>query len=77
LNLDSLVGRKVREFLEPVKDAGIFSTRWCSPSSRCCRSAQPQRRQSCQPLFCPLGRITSLSVKFHLDGLPTIRTSGG
>ena len=27
LNLDSLVGREVREFLEPVKDDGIFSTR--------------------------------------------------
>ncbi len=27
LNLDSLVGREVRELLEPVKDDGIFSTR--------------------------------------------------
>ena len=27
LNLDSLVGREVRELLEPVKDDGFFSTR--------------------------------------------------
>ncbi len=27
LNIDSLVGRQLRELLEPVKDDGIFSTR--------------------------------------------------
>ncbi len=27
LNLDSFVGREVRELLEPMKDDGIFSTR--------------------------------------------------